>query len=340
MFTIEKWIERKQNEKKGLFALVLFISSKFYEFGVFCRHILYKLNVFSSHKVELPVISIGNIVCGGCGKTELVSKILQDANSEHLAVLSRGYRGKNSSKKPQVVKDLSLGDEPFMLASRFKKNLVIVGKKREESARFAKELGAKGVILDDGMQYLRLKKDLNIVCVRAENFDGKGFLPYGKRRELMQKLSCADFVMIHGTNDREKYELVKRSVLCYSRSNCFGTHYFLELNKEFTKQKVSVFCGLGNPQLFLDELRNRGIEIVHQKILADHEKMSDLKEFIKASKEKGAEKVLCTEKDYIKLLNEEKTLVEPVSLDMQVVFEQNNYNIMINTITNLIETKI
>jgi tetraacyldisaccharide 4'-kinase len=217
---------------------------------------------------------------------------------------------------------------------------VIVGRKREESAAFAATLGKKAVILDDGMQYLRLQKDLEIVCVRAKDPFGSGFVPFGKRRELKSELSKAHYIMIHGAGSVENYHLVKRSLLCYSRAECFGTRYSLKSNKEFNGRKVGVFCGIGNPQAFMSSLRELNVNIVNEKILADHEEMGDIESFCKESKLLGAEKILCTYKDYVKLSEIQQRFVSPVEIELDVVFDKSIYKELIMNIDNKVENLI
>ena len=79
MIKIEKFVEKEHRKKsRSLFKGCLYLAGAVYEGIIFCRHQLYSLGLKKSVKAELPVISVGNIVCGGTGKTELVSKIYND----------------------------------------------------------------------------------------------------------------------------------------------------------------------------------------------------------------------------------------------------------------------
>lgn len=337
MIKIEQWVTKKQ-KGKGVspFKALLYFFSLFYQTAVWIRHLLYRCKVFKQEKVSIPVISIGNIVCGGTGKSEFVYKLLSDLNRDDVAILSRGYRSKRKGGS-RFVCDSDDGDEPFMLKQRLKNVPVIVGKRREESARLAKNAGAKAVFLDDGMQYLSLKKDIQVILVRADQPFGGGFVPYGMRREIISELKVADYIIIHGAESQKKYELVKRSLLCYSDALCFGTQYCLEKNKKLIGTKVGVFCGVGNPQFFMKGLQSLGARVITKKILADHEKILDLKAFCDEAKSLGAEVVVCTTKDYVKLSPEEKALVEPVEVDMKISYEAEAYNNLVTTIVNNIE---
>ncbi len=334
---MERWVERKQKEigfsfVKGAF----FLLSTFFKIGVFCRHLLYQLNVISVSKATIPIISVGNIVCGGTGKSEFVAKLISDLGRKDIAILTRGYRSKRKGKSRKVVDALD-GDEPFMLQQRCKQNPVIIGKKREESAALAVLMGSKACILDDGMQYLKLKKDLLIVMIRAEDPFSVGFVPFGMRRELLSKLKSAHFIVIHGAENESNYKLVKRELLCYSSAKYFGTKYCLEKNKHLSQKKVGVFCGIGNPHLFIDGLKSLGLTIVKKEILSDHRQLQNVTEFCHSCKTLGAELIVCTEKDYVKLNSEERASVFPIEISMNITYDQEVYQSLLTQIRSMIE---
>ena len=335
MIKIEKWVEEKQKgQKLSLLKSFLWVCSVFYKGVIGFRHLLYKCGIFSIKQAEIPVISIGNVVCGGTGKSEFVAKLISDLKRDDLAIATRGYRSKRKGSS-RLVKDKEDGDEPFMLQQRLPNTSVIVGKRRELSAKLATKMGKKAVILDDGMQYLRLKKDIQVILMRADDLFGGGFVPYGMRREWLFKLQSVDFIIIHGVTSSAKYELAKREVMCYSRAKCFGTQYSLDnSNNKLQGKKVGVFCGIGNPQAFMRQIENLGLNVVKKKILADHQKLFGVEAFYDACKKLGAEKVLCTAKDYVKLDEKEKQFVFPVKISMNIVFDTHCYEELLTIIDN------
>jgi tetraacyldisaccharide 4'-kinase len=340
MIKLEKWVEEAQ-QKRGfkIRTAVLYICGLFYRSIIYLRHLMYDLGLFKTVTASIPIISVGNIVCGGTGKSEFVAKLIKDLERDDLAILTRGYRSKRKAGSRLVV-DIDDGDEPFMLQQKCKKTSVIVGKRRELSAELAAYLGKRAAVLDDGMQYLRLKKDLQIVLVRADDPLGSGFVPHGMRRELLSKLVNADFIIIHGSQGQENYELVKRDLICYSRAECFGTRYCLEkINNKLIGKKVGVFCGIGNPQAFMAELSKLDLKVVKKKFLADHQKFLGFKVFYKTCKNLGAEIVVCTTKDYVKLSIDEQALVTPIQISMDVSFDKEAYQKLIAKINNSIERK-
>ncbi|MDN3507387.1 MAG: tetraacyldisaccharide 4'-kinase, partial [Simkaniaceae bacterium] len=150
--------------------------------------------------VEIPVISIGNIVAGGTGKTPLIEFLGKEIES--VSVVSRGYRSKHEKGNAKVDPKGSateFGDEPLMLAQKFP---VYIGKNRFFSAKRAEKEGAKAILLDDGMQQTYLQADLQIGVVRGSDPFGRGhFLPRGYLRDAPDKLAKLDLVVINGDTD-------------------------------------------------------------------------------------------------------------------------------------------
>ncbi|MCH9617571.1 MAG: Tetraacyldisaccharide 4'-kinase [Chlamydiia bacterium] len=340
MIKLEKWVGKAQ-EKKGFKISwgALYVCALFYRSIIYLRHLLYQFKIFKTKTASIPIISVGNIVCGGTGKSEFVAKLIKDLARDDLSILTRGYRARRKGEV-RLVEDSDDGDEPFMLQQKCKKASVIVGKRRENSAKLAASLGKKAAILDDGMQYLRLKKDVQVVLVRADDPFTRGFVPYGMRRELLSKLAGVDFFIIHGAQSEKNYELVKRDLLCYSNAQCFGTQYSLDkINNRLLGKKVGVFCGIGNPQAFMKQLSNLDLKVVKKKFLADHQKFLGFKVFYKTCKNLGAEDVVCTTKDYVKLSVDEQALVTPIQISMDVTFDKGIYQKLIAKIHNSIERK-
>ncbi len=337
MSKIEKWVQKKQIVEGFSFSKsLLFGLSTFFKAAVSIRHVLYQLKVFKAVDVGVPILSVGNIVCGGTGKTEFVAKLVQDLKRDDLAILTGGYRSKRKGGV-SLVQDVEDGDEPFMLADRLKKSWVIRGKRREKGAILAKSLKSMGCILDDGMQYLRIKKDVEVVMILASNPFSKGFVPFGMRRELLKKLQDIDYICIHGAKSQSSYELVKKEVLCYCTPKFFGTNYRLKENQALAGKKVGVFCGIGNPQAFIDGLKGLNVIIVKSKILADHEKCNTIVDFARLCQDLGAETLVCTEKDYVKLSSQEKKFVIPIQISMEVDFDGDIYHLLLDEFNALVE---
>ncbi|MFZ0564587.1 MAG: tetraacyldisaccharide 4'-kinase [Chlamydiales bacterium] len=300
------WV-RKNNKRGG--NVFLSLPSWFYGACTALRHNLYDRGVFAQKKVDIPVVSIGNLVCGGAGKTQ-VCLLLAKELKKRIAIVSRGYRGKAEKKKSALLVDHTVhapdecGDEPWLLASRLPETKVIVCKNRFEGARRAEREGAEVIVLDDGMQHRRLHRDIEIVVIDAADPWGGGyFLPKGLLREDPKRLAFADLVMIIETSPSTIEIPFTQAPSVYGR---IVPKRVLDMNGEALGSlegvSVGVFCGIGNPHRFVTTVESLGAKVVARYFSPDHSAIEKgaLKRFARLAKKKGAKLLLCTEKDKIK----------------------------------------
>lgn len=151
----------------------------------------------TAEKVEIPVVCLGALVAGGAGKTPAVGWLA--AQVPGAWVVSRGYRRRGGDDVRVGLPDgegsaSELGDELEMLRRRGVP--VVSAPDRVAGARAARDRGARLVILDDGFQHRRLRRDLDVVCIDARWPDGRGPIPVGWRREPWSALERADFLWI------------------------------------------------------------------------------------------------------------------------------------------------
>ena len=179
----------------GFFSLetVLVWISWVYGRVICLRTKLYERGLLRSHRLPCRVISFGNIVAGGSGKTPMVmhAASLLSAMGLKVVVISRGYGG-TAGKKGAVVGDGTCcflgpgaaGDEPWMMAGR-RQFPVVVDRDRVRGGRLAvARFQPHVILLDDGFQHLRIHRDLNIVLMDASLPLGNGrLLPAGRLRE-------------------------------------------------------------------------------------------------------------------------------------------------------------
>ena len=154
--------------------LALLAFSPFSRLVCRTKDVLYARGVLEAAKAPLPTVSVGNISFGGTEKTPLVMELiaLLLRQGHRPALVSRGYRGAWERSGGTLSDGKSLlgtwaqgGDEPFMVARRFPKAGVFVGKDRLASCLKARDLGFTAVVLDDAFQHRRLARDLDIVLV-------------------------------------------------------------------------------------------------------------------------------------------------------------------------------
>lgn len=240
----------------------------------------------------VPVVSVGNITVGGTGKTPIVSWIAEQLESmgRKPAIVSRGYGG-TAGRGPLFVSRGSAplcdaaqaGDEPVQLAASLPGVRVVVGSDRWAGAAAAAADGADVVILDDGFQHRRLARDLDIVLLDASNpFDNGRVIPAGRLREPLHALGRAQMVLITRARPDTAYPEIESEVRRHApqATLLLADHRpqgFVDAAGRETPapRRAVVFCGIGNPVRFRDDLGQLGIDVVGFRAFRDHHVYTD-----------------------------------------------------------------
>lgn len=300
--------------------LLLLILSLFYGAGVRVRLFLYAVRILWRKRLPCAVVSVGNITVGGTGKTPVtiyLANYFQSAGKK-VVILSRGYGGSGTKKGAMVVSDgvkillgpAEAGDEPYLMAERLKGVPVVISPDRVKGGRMAVERFAPDVILlDDGYQHIRLRRDVNILLVDSIEGFGNGFLlPRGILREPLGGLKRADAAMVKGGNlRRQDKELLKEYGIPalpfeYRPSAVIELRIGAEFDIEMLKDKrVLAVAGVANPNPFFKSIEKLGSHVTGTLAYPDHHAYTagDIDDIEKAAK--GADVVLTTEKDAVKL---------------------------------------
>ena len=270
------------------------------------RRMFYEQGWLASYRVARPVIVVGNLTVGGTGKTPFVAWLAEKLTERGLRVgiLSRGY-GSNSTM-PRVVETASpwqqVGDEPLLLRQRTGCD-VVVSADRPAGAQLLVERGADVIVTDDGLQHLRLARDVEIVVIDGARGFGNGrLLPAGPLREPSTRAAQANLVVVNGRPEhgsiarlRMPHDLqpMQMSLFHGQVLPVAGARADRTL-ESFRGQRVHAVAGIGNPWRFFADLRGRGLDIVEH-AFADHHP------FTAADLDFGdAQPVLMTEKDAVK----------------------------------------
>ncbi len=154
------------------------------------RNLLYDLGALRTGVAPLPVISVGNLVVGGTGKTPVSAWLVKELERRGWspALVTRGY-----------------GEDEVLLHRRWNPGVpVIIGGNRLRSAREAHAAGRNIVVLDDGFQHRRLKRDLDVVLISPAHPFPPRLLPRGPYREPLRALRRADIVLVTAKGERQR----------------------------------------------------------------------------------------------------------------------------------------
>ncbi len=309
-------------------SIALAPFSSLYGLLVRARLSLYQKEYLTSTRLSVPVISVGNMTVGGTGKTPLVSWIARAVAKQgrRVCVLTRGYGRRNERVRVVVSDGVRLladaeiaGDEPRLLAEQLLGSASIVcDADRVSAAHWAIEhLGAEVFILDDGFQHVRLRRDLDIVTIDATAPWGGGhLLPRGRLREPLQGLKRAGCVIITRadlTQDvpvlRDEIERWTSDAILILESRMRTTQIKpLDVTtkvvfEELAAQRVGAFCATGNPHAFFKHLRKEEHQLIYTRAYPDHHsyRQSDMDSLVSGAEAMGAQKLLTTAKDAVKL---------------------------------------
>ncbi len=269
------------------------------------------------HRAAVPVVSVGNITLGGTGKTPLVQWIARWFRNHQVrvAIISRGYRAEEGG----------LNDEARELEQKLPDVPHLQNPDRAAAAKIAvEELETQLIVLDDGFQHRRLARDLDIVLLDAlEPFGFEHVFPRGTLREPMAGLRRADVVILSRADAIEpsQREAIQRRVQSLAPQSVWAEvrHAAMELisaggtgKASGTQQApldslknvpVAAFCGLGNPAGFRHTIQSCGYNLAGFREFPDHHCYSraDMESLAAWADALGAEAVLCTHKDLVKI---------------------------------------
>ena len=279
----------------------------------FFRNQLFDFKLLPIYKSAKKVVSIGNIVCGGSGKTSFALLLAKSVNLP-LAILERGYKAKVRRKEPFVVGSADEGDEAYLLATKNPLATVIISKKRKFGAQMAEKLPVHYIMLDDGMQYRYLHRDIEVVILHYKDIINAPWF----QRESPKRLKEAHTIVINGVGTPSQFQSARQYVERFSKAPVIGVAYEAINRDELENKKVAAFCGIGKPNEFYSLLESMGCTIVLRQTLADHAHFERVDHFVERAKKIGAETVVCTEKDYVKIKNTNG--ITPLIVELKVKF--------------------
>jgi tetraacyldisaccharide 4'-kinase len=299
-----------------MFFPLLRIAGCLYGLIGLLRRKLYRAGLLSVYRAPVPVISVGNLTVGGTGKTPMVDYLVKWllGRGRRVAVVSRGYGGQGAGKvgvvctgdgpllPPEVC-----GDEPYLLAQRNPRALVLIAPRRTEGIRLAVERFAADVILlDDGFQHLPVARDLDIVLLDARRPFGNGhLLPAGVLREPVSALEQAGVVVLTRSTGSESPPLKGPLPLVRSRHRLADEAVSLAGGrlplKSLAGQRAVAFAGIADPDHYFAALAAEGLDLVRTLPLSDHVAYDRDTLALLAEAARDADFLVTTEKDGVKL---------------------------------------
>lgn len=261
------------------------------------RRAAYQANLIPSVDAGVPVVVVGNVAVGGTGKTPVAVWLAGYLATRgwRPGIVCRGYGG-SARHWPQQVRGDSdpgvVGDEAVVLARRTACPVVSCGPRRVRAVReLVRHGGCDLVISDDGLQHLRLARDVEIAVIDGARRNGNGrCLPAGPLREPASRLRSVDLVIANGAALRGEFEM---TLVPGPAVRLDDPRRRVALS-EFAGSTVHAVCGIGNPRRFFAMLQAHGLALLEHP-LPDHHRFSALDVDFD-----DALAVIMTEKDAVK----------------------------------------
>jgi 3-deoxy-D-manno-octulosonic-acid transferase len=347
----------------SIIIALLYLFSFIYAWLVNVKLAGYKVGIFKRKRLGCYVISLGNITVGGTGKTPTAQRLAREIRDMgyRVVILNRGYRAKWRGEVGIVSDGQTLymtaaeaGDEAFMLAKHLPQVPVLIGAERAMTGQYAIEhFGAEVAILDDGYQHWQLERDMDILLVDAVNVFGNGYmLPRGTLREPVSHLDRADVCLLTKVDQapEESRQYIRRTIQAENDhalivESIHQPRCFIELSNWYENitgtgidvsqmkgKRVMAVSAIGNPASFEQTLSNIGAVIIESLRFPDHHDytVEEMMDVVDQANRQGAEAIVITEKDAVKVPVMLKNVVQETSpipiyvVSVEVTFQDGN----------------
>jgi tetraacyldisaccharide 4'-kinase len=339
-YAVDVILERREGGRANALKFVLGGLAKIYEQAVQLRLGLYRRRLFRPQELGCPVVSVGNLTVGGTGKTPVAEMLARELQSRgrRVAILSRGYKSvprpfsqrlRNKLFKhldlfpPRIVsdgKDVLLdsrraGDEPHMLAKNLPGVCVLVDKDRVKSGLHAlRHFHSDVLLLDDGLQYQRLRHRIDVVLVDSQApFGNEHLLPRGTLREPPANLRRASYIVVTKSGPKPDEALLARlrklnRTAAIIECNHAPRHWQdlrtgekLSLN-HLKGRHVGAMSGIARPESFEEGVRQLGAMVEVSKAFADHHRFTkkEILRFLEWCDRRSLDALVTTEKDAVR----------------------------------------
>jgi tetraacyldisaccharide 4'-kinase len=357
-YAVDVILERREGGRANALKFVLGGFSRLYERAVQIRLGLYRRRILRPQELGCPVVSVGNLTVGGTGKTpvaEMLARELQ-RRGRRVAILSRGYKSvprpfmqrlRNKLFKhldlfpPRIVSDgqevlldsRRAGDEPHMLAKNLPGVCVLVDKDRVKSGLHAlRHFDSDILLLDDGLQYQRLRHGIDVVLIdRQSPFGNERLLPRGTLREPPANLSRASYIIVTKSGPEPDEALLarlrtlNRTAAIIECSHAPRHWEDLKTGMKFPLghlrgRHVGALSGIARPESFEEGVRQLGAVVEVSKAFADHHRFTkkEILRFLEWCDRRSLDALVTTEKDAVRFPDIDQPQVPMLFLRVEI----------------------
>jgi tetraacyldisaccharide 4'-kinase len=303
---------------RELFLPISYIYSK----AMAVRNELFVRKIIPVVECGIPVVSVGNLTMGGTGKTPIICELVAWALEQKLrpGVVSRGYKShvKDVERVTADSEPGHFGDEPTMIANRFKTIPVYVGADRVRAIqKMRAETDVQIIFADDAFQHRRMGRNVDVVVIDCtEPIKHYRVLPLGRAREDISGLKRANFIILNKVNLSTPEQ--KMAVLNFVENSLGDLDTPVVESEYYVRNLVSLkdgskiepggvepivlLSGVGNPQ-GVERLLTKNFDIKKHFAFRDHHHYTkeDIRKVIDEARKLKVRRILLTEKDAVKI---------------------------------------
>ncbi len=356
--TVQSFLSKKDRSvAETIVGWMLFPFALLYRMVVVIRRKLYRSGIFKSVRLPIPVISVGGITAGGSGKTPVAIYLAQEFEKKGLKplILTRGYGGESNAIEivdgSKHITNRRLSDEVILMANRLSATIAVGA---DRIAAFNSALGSCDfdvVLLDDGFQHLKIKRDADIVVLDGSNPFGSGrLLPSGNLREPKSTLTRADLIIVTRISFSDDTDKLSAEIAALTGNNriilsdyvCDGMYNIATDEPidpaSLQDSPIYVFSAIASPDSFFDMLRRDGCQLAGTMPFRDHHifTQTDMDNIVSECRALRCDKAIVTEKDAVKLRSLDSREIElfEYRIRLQIQGDDSNLTRLIESITD------
>lgn len=308
---------------------ILFPFGIIYWLVTYFRNLFYDLGFFSSYKIPVKSIVVGNLSVGGTGKTPHIEYLIRLLFKKKIATLSRGYgrTSKGFILANESINANQIGDEPFQFYNKFPEITVAVdGNRKNGVEQLQKLIQPEVILLDDAFQHRKVTAGFYVLLTDFNHLFTKDFiLPFGNLREPSLGKKRADVIIVTKcpenlseiAQEKIKQSLQVKVPVFFSRieydKKCYSKES--EIAVEKLNESKLIVAGIANPTSFISFLKKERDEVM---IFSDHHDFNN-DEVNQILAKANGRKIITTEKDFMRLqdkISSEQLFYLPIQVNI------------------------
>jgi len=316
-------MKRRLQVRSALSILLFFFPIHF--IFIKLKNLFYDNSLLSSAKINSTVISVGNISLGGSGKTPFTISLSNFLYKKGFSVgiVTRGYGRKDGSDNFLLDNHswTECGDEALVIKNNISPSIpVYISKNKIYAAKELSKMGCDIIVLDDAFQHRKIFRDIDIVLLSPDELihKNKKTFPYGLLREPFYNINRADLIVatksnLYNEKNSAKYVLslqtnFKDELLCSIKNSKINIKGMSKMDGLLS------ICGIGKPKSFHNSLKSLNIKPLQSLTYPDHHNFSkeDIDVLASKIKKHNIKAIVCTEKDWVKLISFKDEIVVPI----------------------------